>query len=375
MKIKSSFFISLLVVIAVSACNDTPTLPAPTPGGGFIIETNFFPVNSGPITPVGGIDVHGDWNNDEPGAQGDPLSFDRITNSLGLASVDNGRAPAQWNMEWKSGGPAGCVGLRNLFPTNPGRVTEVTCFEQIVSLQSTADFAFSPTPIHTVSPPSTVMISGSGLSSQFGKPLLQYYDLSGTLVAQTNAGVVASDGSWLQASVPANVSQLAGGVYAGFIYNANASGGRDYVGVAAVRVIAPTPATGSLFISGGATCNSTDSGPVCDFGTIQVTIGNTTETINYNGLGRFGQGTDPGDFGGIAQSIAAAFNGDSNSSVTATAFPNLGEIDFVTKATGPSTNYFVSTVITSIADQSCSCYEQGLSASWTPANSLSGGYQ
>lgn len=68
----------------------------------------FIPL-TGSIVPTGGVDVHGDWQKDLPGAAGDASPCDKTTNDLGLAAVPSGRAPATWEFSWKSGGPPECA--------------------------------------------------------------------------------------------------------------------------------------------------------------------------------------------------------------------------------------------------------------------------
>ena len=75
-------------------------------------------------------------------------------------------------------------------------------------------------------------------------PLVQYVDLSGNLIAQANVTSVASDGSSASAPMP-DVSQVVIGSYYGIVYNANASGGFDFLAITSVTVLdPPTPIGG-----------------------------------------------------------------------------------------------------------------------------------
>jgi len=71
-------------------------------------------------------------------------------------------------------------------------------------------------------------------------PLIQYFDLNGNLVAQTNADAIAVDGTWMSAPVP-DISQLPVGTYVGFLNNANSSGGYDILGSVSLQVVLPPP--------------------------------------------------------------------------------------------------------------------------------------
>jgi hypothetical protein len=249
--LRTVLFLASLFVLSAYSC--TNSLPPTTSGPGFLIETEFFSLEGSLFpTPVGNVVTGWTWKNDVAGftAVGDASPFQNQTNVIGIGVSDNGRVPALWDVSWKSGGPPECIGapedpVLGQFQSNPGRITEVICFERpntdSVQLQSQQTFTFNPSPIYTDgSSGSTATISGSGLSTQYGMPLLRYFDMTGNLVTQTNVTAVASDGSWATAPIP-DVSQLQLGGYAGFIYNANASGGYDYLGTTSVMVLDPPP--------------------------------------------------------------------------------------------------------------------------------------
>lgn len=68
-------------------------------------------------------------------------------------------------------------------------------------------------------------------------PNLQYFDLNGTLVAQTRATSVASSTS-MTVTTP-NLSQVPSGTFAGLIQNETASGGWEPISTGTVDVIGP----------------------------------------------------------------------------------------------------------------------------------------
>jgi hypothetical protein len=167
-----------------------------------------------------------------------------------------------WAVSWLAGGPAQCIGapddpVLGHFQSNPQRTTEVICFDRTGSgndsVRGSQAFTFSPPSIYTDgSSGNTATISGQGFSSQYGMPLLQYYDMSGNLVNQTNANAVASDGTWIAAAIP-DLSQVQLGAYVGFLYNKNASGSYTYLGTASVDVLNPPPPSNNGGCSTGQT--------------------------------------------------------------------------------------------------------------------------
>jgi hypothetical protein len=152
------------------------------------------------------------------------------------------RAPATWNVKWISGGPPPCLGVTGSNTVSVGAVEEFICFITVeVGDLANSSFVFSPNPIATDgSSGSEAVITGSGFSSQYGMPLLQYFDLNGNLVTQTNVDAVAGNGSWVSAPIP-DISQLGIGTYVGIISNVNSSGGYNFMGSVSVQVVPPPP--------------------------------------------------------------------------------------------------------------------------------------
>lgn len=245
--VRSILFLPLLVVlIALVACDSGsgPTLPPSTAGGGFFVETRFQEEAFPPVL-VGGVQVNLEWAKDLPGAQGSPATQDVITDvDTALAAVPNGRAPATWNFLWVAGSVSGCSGVNLDANVILDGIELFTCTEINDAPEAghviTSPFQFEPNPLDTSSLPATVTITGQGFSTQYGLPLVQYFDLSGTLVAQMNAETVSSDGTSIAAPPPA-LSGVVSGTYVGFISNANASGGWDLVGTVSLTVAAPAP--------------------------------------------------------------------------------------------------------------------------------------
>lgn len=232
-----------LFVVGFAGCPGSgPTLPPTTSGGGFFFSTlTSFNLSPPVIAPV--TQIKGTWVKDEAGAAGDPSTWTQTSNAGGVGIVANGRINADWKFEWVFSLVAACEGQTvtatpHFVDDDVGLLCSVT---EVVFGATTADYVFSPDPVATDgSSGSEAFITGAGFRSQYGMPLLQYFDLNGNLVAQANADAVASDGSWMSSPIP-DISQLPLGTYVGFISNANSSGGHDLLGSTAVQVALPPP--------------------------------------------------------------------------------------------------------------------------------------
>lgn len=63
-------------------------------------------------------------------------------------------------------------------------------------------FFASPLSINLAALPATVTLTGEGIDTTYGMPLVQYYDSTGNLVGSTMATTVASDNTWIQGNTP-----------------------------------------------------------------------------------------------------------------------------------------------------------------------------
>ncbi len=283
----------LLVGAVVFSCDDdtSPTLPPATPGGGFIVATYTNVDNEGPIAETA-VAVAGNWQEDLPGAAGDATPFNVTTNSLGLAAVQSARAPAEWTFTWISSeyAPAECNGVTatNDIPLNSTQA--FTCLILTGSESASivpSSFSLSPNPVYISSAPSSGTVFGSGISSTYGMPLVQYYTLDGTLVAQENATSVSSDGTSMQIS-GFSITQLPVGTYAAFVSNAASGGGYTYLGTGAVEL-----ADGGVDIVGdeqstqkcvrevdGGDCLEWET--IYDEGTVSVTVNGVVSSVTYD---------------------------------------------------------------------------------------------
>lgn len=242
--------ILLGAVILLAGCPSSgPTLPPTTSGGGFFVSTfTSFDLAPPVVAPL--VQLNLTWVNDLPGAIGSASPQTVTTNSAGVGIVANGRVPATWKFDWVFSLTGPCEGQSitadaKEIDDDVGLLCTVENFPgadiHTVSSSEMPTYNFSPNPIATDgSSGSQAVISGPGFNTQFGMPLVQYFDLNGNLVTQASATAVASDGSWMTSPVP-DISQISDGTYVGLLSNANSSGGYDILGAVTVQVVPPPP--------------------------------------------------------------------------------------------------------------------------------------
>lgn len=280
----------LVGAFAISCDEGTPspTLPPPTSGGGFVLATFINVNNSGPIAE-GFVSLSGVWQADAFGAAGSANSFNVTTNTLGLVSADGARAPAEWLITWLSSqfAPAECNGFSQTGIIQLSAEENVTCIiiDNGASLAvAAASFSLSPNPVYINAAPSSGTVAGSGFSSTYGMPLVQYYNLDGTLMGQENATSV--NGTSVQISA-FDISQLPAGTYAAFVSNAASGGGYTYLGNGVIQV-----ANGGVDFAGveqhiqtclkPARSGCLEWGPtVYDSGTVSITINGVKSSVSY----------------------------------------------------------------------------------------------
>jgi hypothetical protein len=253
MKAKVIALTAVLLAVWIISCDPPP--PPPNLGEGFFIETSFIPL-FGPIIIAGNISTHWDWVMDLQIAgltpNGNQASFNNTTNLGGIGVSEDGRVPAVWNVVWLTFGPdPGCAGKQAQVRADHFNGTaSVTCFEIPApgtnGVTQGNTFIFSPGVLYTDnSAGTTATISGQGLTSQYGMPVVRYFDSSGTLLNQASATVIAADGTWIRGAIP-NLSQLVPGSYTGVVYNVDSGGNLVFLGTTGVTVIDPPepPPTG-----------------------------------------------------------------------------------------------------------------------------------
>lgn len=178
------------------------------------------------------------WIRDFQGAAGTTTFVqDFTTDDRGRYAIGGGRAHALWQF--------GIVGDRLGFChsaivngfTAPLGTTEVRCPGTIGIF-----FTSAPDSIDVQAPPATLTINGQGIDATCGMPTLDFYDENGTIVAQTTATEVASDGTWVSAATPyMDASSYYGGTYTIGVNNAMPDGTSNPVGYAAVWLYNSNP--------------------------------------------------------------------------------------------------------------------------------------
>jgi hypothetical protein len=192
-----------------------------------------------------------------------------------------------------------------------------------------SSFALYPAVAYVSSSTASATVVGEGLTSTYGMPLVQYYTLDGTLVAQENATSVASNGASMQ--IPGfSTTQLPVGTYDAIVSNAASGGGYTYLGSGTT-----TLADGGVEIGGDEqsvqTCEKPaksgclEWGPtVYDEGTVSITVNGVVCSVSY------GAGSTPTTLA-IALTNAINSNSSINSLVYSTA---AGPFVLINSSTG-----------------------------------------
>jgi hypothetical protein len=240
MKQNKILFLIVILVAALPACTSGPPKP------GFRVTTTITRFNAFlfPVTieyPNAGVfgNLVGRLPSIGP-ATGNVEAFIGNTGSNSYYDVNGGVAPAAWNMGISLGSQF-CGGQSELVAIlSPGEDFGLNC-----NLIPIFFFAVNPSTIDANSPPASVTISGSGISSDGGMPTIEYYNSYGTLVAQQTAYQVAEDGTWLTASTP-DLSSVSSGRYLLTIRNPDgAVAGNAFVDVFRYSEPPPDPDPGA----------------------------------------------------------------------------------------------------------------------------------
>ena len=237
--------INLLAFILGSAlvfvgCIESPSpTPAGPPSDGFLVRTleqdfvNGIPTAPAHVAP--GINFGGQFQFQSPAAMfvGVNGTCSHITDSLGFASCPNAKIPGHWSFE-EINGP--CFGKGNILEQNisPRDTVLILC---ITDLQV---FGVAPDTMDVNSPSPTIEMTGVGMDSTYGMPVMQISDSNGDVVASTNATAINGDGTWVQAPTP-SVGNFYSGTYLVVVSNVQADGTLMRVGAAWMTLLGNDP--------------------------------------------------------------------------------------------------------------------------------------
>jgi len=186
-------------------------------GGGF----QFFSITS----------IQGNWLFDNGSAIGETRNFGPFLCGQSSCRVDGGRVPARWRIVAGTPG-AECIGyLESLERDVTAGSTQVS---RCVVFGVIFPFTTAPASVDLQAPPATFDLTGSGLSTAYGMPQVEYVDqYTGAVIGSTTATAVNADGTWLQATMP-DLSSVYSGTYNILISNVRDDGSREYIGTSTV---------------------------------------------------------------------------------------------------------------------------------------------
>jgi hypothetical protein len=236
--------LSLLLVVALAGstagCNWQAILDF-LRSAGFVIHTMMTVREAGRTRFVDhpGVLTFGIHQRDFAGAAGDPSMCDVETDLRGRAGCPGKRAPAIWEFfYWGNRHDLNfCINQRFPIFASPLGTHDLVCNQAIGIF-----FTSSPDTMDVQAPPQSFTVSGQGISTEFGMPVIEYWDQTGTVVAQATAAEVAPDGTWIRANTPAlDPNSTWGGAYTIGINNVLADGTYNTLGYASLAVTNSNP--------------------------------------------------------------------------------------------------------------------------------------
>lgn len=251
----------LLIVALFSVAVSTACQPGP-PNPGFRISMYRTVINALGIPSTFAhqhILLSGQWERDRTGTVvGNLRSFSGHSSGVnGFVNVEHGRAAAVWVLREDNGPCAGQSVAEEVFP---GENEDIYCIQ-------TPFFRFNASPafIDKTNPPTSITITGSGISTAGGTPSVQYWDSYGNMLGEQPAYSVSPDGTWLTGYVPDLANS---GVGRFGVRVVNPDGG--LAGIAFVDVFNPTlyepppPPPGPCYPQTYAPGEANMPAPVCD---------------------------------------------------------------------------------------------------------------
>jgi hypothetical protein len=224
----------LLLLSVALLCASLTTACWPFGGGGGQPQSGFSARGEKYVQIAGGgfffvslTGARGTWQFDNGNAVGNTTSF---SSCCGTVPVNGGRVPARWLIF--AGAPGECVGQI----TNPNMDVSAnqTKVAQCLTFGAIFPFAMAPGAINLQTPPATFSMTGSGITTTYGMPRIEYIDqFTGNLIGATTATSVSGDGSSLQAMTP-DLSAVYSGTYNMLVSNIKSDGSLDYIGSSTV---------------------------------------------------------------------------------------------------------------------------------------------
>lgn len=233
--------IHLLLILgtlfASTSCK--PPSPPPPPPNGFLVKTydQTF-VNEIPTTPPIPAPLTGFTSRfiftTKP-TNGTLTDCTGTTDATASFPCPDRKVPAVWEFKFTSGFCFTTRPIATDFDVDPGSTVHFICERH------TRQFFFSPSSIDVNASPATVEVTGDGLYSTYGMPVIEFVNTwTGNIVASTTASAISADGTWIQAPTPYLGSQYSG-QYAALVYNVTADGSLEVAGGATLDLYGNEP--------------------------------------------------------------------------------------------------------------------------------------
>ena len=225
-------------------CN--PTLPPATLGGSFTLSTMFTAMGAQTAIPVPGVSVRAQFENDLPGAAGNPTTVTQTSGSNAVAVFLGSRAPATWRFSWLSPIPIPACGTLSVTGdiSIAGASEVLDCFESDYIVNE--PLVVTPGVINLVGSnrPTSITVSGAPTNAfqatGYGNPQTQYIDDDGTIGGVETAVTVLSVGTAISGPMP-NPQTLQAGSYTGLAGNTGGNSTLAVVGAGSIRLIVIIP--------------------------------------------------------------------------------------------------------------------------------------
>jgi hypothetical protein len=185
-RILRTTFASIFFLCAMSCNNGAPS-------DGFDVHIEEIIVNNGISTDLGGMQgilVSTNWVFDLGTPSGAVTSFSGRTDSGGDMGVSNARLPAKWFIGFND---ARCnEAINTTVSLTQGDTASFSCITFFVG-----GVSLTPNPIDQTNFSSTITVQGSGFSTAYGPPTVDFRALNGTLLGTTTPSWVSADGTQL----------------------------------------------------------------------------------------------------------------------------------------------------------------------------------